>query len=116
LATKREVEAKLRELIRRLDRADTDLHGSLAESLPEGRIIEVVLPDIRAAYWTQMAEGRMGKLHTGRAARRDIRIEAESDHLVELIDGTGSLVSSFLSGRVKIDASLSDIIRLRKLT
>jgi hypothetical protein len=34
---------------------------------------------------------------------------------VDLIDGRGSLFSAYLSGRIRIDASMSDLLRLRKL-
>jgi hypothetical protein len=116
LATKGEVEAKLRELIARLNRADTDVRGSLADALPERRLVEVVVTDLDAAYWTEMTGGRMGKLHRGAATSPDIRIRAASDPLISLIDGKTSLFSSYLGGQVKVEASFTDLMRLRKLT
>jgi len=115
VATKRQVERKLRELIERLDEAGSDVHGSLADSLPDGRIIELSVPDLGACYWTEMAGGRMGPLRTGAAERADIRIRVNSDDLVEVVEGKASLFSSYLGGRVKIEASFLDLLRLRKL-
>jgi hypothetical protein len=115
LATKRDVETRLRELMRRLDAADQDVRRSLAGSLPDPRIITITLPDLDASYWTTMSGGTMDGLHRGAPPRTDIRMTVDSDHLVELIDGERSLFSSFISGSVKIEASLSDLLRLRKL-
>jgi hypothetical protein len=115
LATKQAVEKKLRELIRRLDDAGSSVHGSLAESLPDAKVLEVRIPDLDAHYWTEMAGGRMGRLNTGRAPAADIRVRVDSDHLVDLVDGERSLFSSYVGGHVKIEASLTDLLRLRKL-
>jgi predicted lipid carrier protein YhbT len=115
LATKQLVERKLRELIRRLAESGEEVHGSLSETLPEPRIIQVVVPDLPATYWTEMAGGQMSALHRGPPAQSDIRIRVASEHLVDLVDGRRSLFSSYLSGQVKIEASLSDLLRLRRL-
>jgi len=114
VATKRQVESKLRELIERLDRA-TEGRDSLSEALPEARIVEVVVTDLDQSFWTELAAGRMGPLHRGAPDAADIRVEAESDVLVELVDGERSIFSSYLGGRVKIEASFTDLMRLRKL-
>jgi hypothetical protein len=115
MATTRQVEGKLRELMRRLDRADGSTHGSLADALPDGRVIEIHLSDLEQTYWTEMAGGRMSGLKRGSAPRSDIRIKLSGDHLVELVDGRASLFSSYVGGRVKIEGSFTDLMRLRKL-
>jgi hypothetical protein len=115
VATKTLVEQKLRELIRRLKEADRRVHSSLAESLPDPRIIQIVIPDLDATYWTEMANGVMGSLHKGEPPRGDIRIRCTSDHLVEMVDGKRSLFASYLSGQLRIEASFTDMLRLRKL-
>jgi hypothetical protein len=115
LATKRQVELKLRELIGRLESADGSVRGSLATSLPETRVIEVEIPDIGSTYWTELSGGRMGPLHEGTPLQAEIRVRVDSDHLVELVDGKKSLFSSYIGGQVRIEASLTDLLRLRKL-
>jgi hypothetical protein len=115
VATKRQVEQKLRELIRRLKQADGQVHSSLAETLPESRIIQIVIADIDATYWTTMSGGMMRGLHAGPPPTSDIRIRCSSDHLVEMVDGRRSLFSSYLTGQLKIEASFTDMLRLRKL-
>lgn len=114
MATRRTVEAKLRELIARLAGAD-DARTSLAASLPEPRVLAIYLPDLDAEYWTVMASGSMDSLHRGAPDHADIRVRMSSDHLVDLVDGHRSLMASVMSGQVKLQASLGDILRLRKM-
>ncbi|HEX4817640.1 MAG TPA: SCP2 sterol-binding domain-containing protein [Nonomuraea sp.] len=49
----------------------------------------------------------------GRAA--DVKLTIVSDDLVALVDGELDLARSLLGGRVKIDASFGDLLRLRRL-
>ncbi len=115
MATKRQVEAKLRTLIRRLDAADRSVHGELAHTLPDARTISLTVPDLEATYWTEMSGGHLGPLQKGAPPHADIRVSVSSDDLVALVDGRASLFSSYMSGRTKIEASIGDMMRLRKL-
>lgn len=114
MATRRTVEAKLRELIARLDGAE-QAQGSLARGLPDSRTLAVRILDLDAEYWTVMAEGRMDTLHRGSPERADITIRVGSDDLVDLVDGRRSMLSSMVSGQIKVEASLADLLRLRRL-
>ncbi len=114
MATKRQVEGRLRKLIKRLEESERGT-SSLAESIPEPRIIELVVPDVDAVYWTELAGGSMAALNKGSPQRSDVRIEVSSDDLVALVDGKASIFSSYLNGSIKVDASMSDLMRLRKL-
>lgn len=98
-----------------MDGADDGVRGSLADALPDGKVIELTVPDLPGTYWTRLASGTMHELMEGPAERADIRIQVQSDHLIELVDGRSSLLGSFLAGTVKIDASLGDLLRLRGL-
>lgn len=115
MATKTEVAAKLHELIRRLDDAGDGVQDTLAESLPDPKVVEVHIDDLDDRFWTEMAGGRFGDLREGAQADADIKIRLSSDDLVDLVDGNASLFSKVLAGHVRIDASLSDLLRLRKL-
>jgi SCP-2 sterol transfer family len=115
VATKTKVEQKLRQLIKRLKEADSNVHSSLADTLPEPRTIQIVIPDLEASYWTEMVDGVMGRMHEGEPQRADIRIRCTSDHLVEMVDGRRSLFASYLAGQLKIEASFTDMLRLRRL-
>jgi hypothetical protein len=47
--------------------------------------------------------------------KADIRLTMSSDDLVALTDGRLSFGSSWASGRVKLEAGVRDLLRLRKL-
>ena len=70
MATKREVEGKLRELMGRLAAAE-QVHGTLSEGLPDGKVLAVRVTDLDAEYWTVMDRGTMGGLHPGSPERAD---------------------------------------------
>jgi len=114
VATESQVEAKLQELIERLE-TDDGAQGSFASSLPEPRVVALEVTDLDASYWTELASGRMSTLNPGTPERWDIRVRAGSDDLVALVDGHRSLFSAVMSGQVKVDASITDLMRLRKL-
>jgi predicted lipid carrier protein YhbT len=114
LASPEEVETKLQELIARLASSE-DAARSLERSLPERRVLTIHVTDLDADWWTTIEGGRLSELRAGRPQGADIRVAATSDDLVHLIDGQGSLFSAYLAGRIRIEASFSDLLRLRKL-
>jgi hypothetical protein len=115
VATKRQVERKLRELMQRLEQSGGQVRTSLAGALPESRVIEVVVSDLGLSYWTELSGGSMDSLHEGTPPHHEIRIRLSSDDVIELVDGRRSLFSAYLAGQVTIEASFSDLLRLRKL-
>lgn len=114
MASRDDVRHRLDELITRLAASDRGAR-SLAETLPERRVLTVHVTDLEADFWTVLEAGTMEPLREGQPDDPDIRIRAPSDTLVDLIDGKGSLFSAYLAGKVQIDASMSDLLRLRKL-
>jgi predicted lipid carrier protein YhbT len=115
VATKKEVEAKLRQMIVRLGEADDDVRHNLARTLPHRRTVQIDVTDLGTSYWTDLAGGRLGPLRKGEPEDADIKLRASSADLVAMIDGELGLLKSYLSGRVRIEASLSDLLALRKL-
>jgi putative sterol carrier protein len=47
--------------------------------------------------------------------RADITLRVGSDDLVDLVEGRISFLSAFTSGKVRVDASIVDLLRLRSL-
>ena len=75
VATKRQVERKLRELIERMDENSGEAKQSLAQTLPDARIIELFVPDLPATYWTELSDGRMHRLPLRLIARGRLEVE-----------------------------------------
>lgn len=115
MATRKQITSKLQGMIGRLDGADERWHENLARALPRTKTIQIDVTDLECSYWTELGGGHLGELREGEAPKVDIRMRAKSDDLVAMIDGELGLMSSFLSGRVRVDASLSDLLALRKL-
>ena len=115
MATKKQVETKLREMVERLEGSGDEVHANLAKALPDPRTIQIDVTDLETSYWTELADGRMSKLKPGPAEDVDIKLRASSDDLVAMVNGELGLLKSYLSGRIRIDASLSDLLALRKM-
>jgi putative sterol carrier protein len=73
------------------------------------------VPDLGESFWSELADGRMDRVHRGQPDRNDIRITADSDDLIAMIEGTKPLFSSYLAGHIKVQASVSDLLALRRL-
>lgn len=114
LASTEEVERKLEELIARLGSSE-EAARDLGRSLPDRRLLAVHIIDHDADWWTALEGGRMGALERGAPEPADITVTATSDDLVGLVDGEESLFSAYVSGRVRIEASFSDLLHLRRL-
>ena len=114
LASKEEVEARLNELIDRLGQSD-EAAREIGRSLPDPRTLALHITDLGAWYWTELVDGKLSPLHEGEPEDPHIRIRAASDDLVGLIEGGGNLLSAVTSGRVRIKASFSDLLALRRL-
>src|SRR2546423_1460665 len=102
-------------MISRLDEAGDDAREGLSRALPDPRTIQIDVPDLEISYWTELRDGRMGKLEQGEATEPNIKMRASSDDLVAMVNGELGLMKSYLSGRIRIDASLSDLLALRRL-
>ena len=114
MASKEEVETRLRELIDRLGQNE-EAARALGRSLPDPRILELHVTDLDVHYSTELVNGALGPLREGKPEDAHIRISTKSDDLISFVDGGVSLFSAYASGRIRIEASFSDLLKLRKL-
>jgi hypothetical protein len=113
VATRREVDRVLRELVGRLEAA-----GSSAEAFsPGARSIACVITGLDVTYRAEWVDGRVRRLRLSRdgAAGADVRVSLASDDLVALAAGRASLAAALLTGRLRVDASPEDLALLRRL-
>lgn len=104
-----EVEATLAALAARL----VDIPPPYRSMLPSTRTIEAVLPDIDAVYHAEWRDGRLGPLRRGPAPRPDIRVRVTAEDLLALVDGRLTLAEAYATDRLGVEASLTDLLRLR---
>jgi hypothetical protein len=79
------------------------------------RTLACQLPDLGAAFHGRLEGGRIVGLADGDDPGAKIKLIIGSDDLLELVDGRLDAGKAFASGRLKIKASVLDLIKLRKL-
>mgnify|MGYP002738577343 CR=1 FL=1 len=108
MATSEEIDAILADLLDRFQ----DLDRPSRVLLPGRRLIEAHCPDLDLTLFGELDRGVLTRLD--RPHRRpDIRISVDSDDLVRLSRGELSVAQAYFAGRIRIDASVSDLLRLR---
>ena len=86
-----------------------------SEKLNFDRTLACRISDLDTAFHGRLTEGRIVDLADGDDPDAKIRLTTSSDDLIALVDDRLNIASGWASGRVKIDASMMDLMRLRKL-
>lgn len=79
------------------------------------RTLTCRLPDLDTAFHGRIADGRIVGLEQGDDPAAKLKLTTSSDDLVALVDGRLNAASAWASGRLKIDAGVFDLMKLRKL-
>lgn len=79
------------------------------------RSLSCHLTDLGTTFSGHMRRGKIEDLTTGPAPRAQIGMHLTSDDLVALTNGELHISHAFATGRLKIDASLMDLLRLRSM-
>jgi len=112
VASKVEVEKQLGVLLARLDENRDGVRGAI----PSRKVLRCSVPDLDASWYSVIEDGHVSPpSETPPGDRTDITMRVGSDDLVDLIEGRLSFLSAFTSGKVKVDASIMDMLRLRAL-
>jgi predicted lipid carrier protein YhbT len=79
------------------------------------RTLSCHVPDLGVTFSGALEDGHIVDITTDPAPRAQIRITARSDDLVALTDGDLSFGPAWLSGRVKVEAGVRDLLKLRSM-
>ena len=80
------------------------------------RTISVTIPDLGVTFGTKLDSGDTPVREIGPGEPpADIRLTANSDEVVSLAESPMNIARAWVAGRVKIEASMKDLFRLRKL-
>ncbi len=109
MATVAEVEAVLADLLNRFAGVDSGTRAML----PSHRVIEARFPDLDVVRHAEWREGDLLVLDEPPARRPDIRVTVDSDDLVAMADGRLSFSRAYAANRIRLDASMTDLLRLR---
>ena len=99
------------------------LAGRLAEMSPDerenyfgNRSMSVTIPDLGITFATTLGVGDDPVREVGPGEPpADIRLTANSDEVVALAESPTNIARAWVAGRVKIEASMKDLFRLRRL-
>jgi SCP-2 sterol transfer family len=113
MATVEECRSALETLADRISELDEDARAShLAD-----RSMSVTVTDLGVTFATQLGldgAGAVTETQPG-TEQANVRFRTQSDELVAIAADPHRFARAWLTGRVKVDASLGDLLRLRKL-
>ncbi|MDH6113532.1 hypothetical protein P3T36_005305 [Kitasatospora sp. MAP12-15] len=104
----------LEQLSRNLGRAN----GNVKQAAALDRTLSCRLTDLDLTFTGTLREGRIQGLAEAPGApvgRADIRLTMASDDLVALVGGRLNFASAWATGRVRLEAGIRDLLRLRTL-
>lgn len=114
MATVDECRVALRKLGEQFDEVDRE---SRARHVVE-RSISCHVKDLGVTFYGRIHHGGLGPFEDLPAkddGRAEVKLTIGSDDLVALVNGELDMGRAVFSGRVRVDASFSDLLRLRKL-
>jgi hypothetical protein len=113
MATAQECRAALESLTARISQMDAkDRAAHLAD-----RTMSCRVTDLGVTFVTRLTPDGAGDITEAAAGARpaQIRFAARSDDVVALAADPGSFARAWLTGRLKVEGGVMDLIRLRKL-
>jgi hypothetical protein len=112
VATKPEVERQLAALMARLDGNEANVRSAI----PSRKVLRCYVPDLDATWYSVVDDGHVSPpTEASPDGPADITLTVASNDLVDLVSGRVSFLSAFTAGKVRVDASIVDLLRLRSL-
>lgn len=110
MATAQECLLALHGLASRLEEVDPDLRRKHAVD----RTLSCTITDLGVTYRGRLHDGSLVDIAES-VEPAQIRLHVGGDDLLAIVDGRLSLASAWATGRLKLDASVLDLLRLRGL-
>ena len=111
MASVEECEAALAGLAERLRSVD----AATREQHVVERTLSCWVSDLKECFTARLGADGLTDIERGGAHDGQVRLKVSSDDLVALTKGDLNLAAAWATGRVKIDASITDLLRLRTL-
>jgi hypothetical protein len=109
VATVEEVEEVIGDLLAKLG----DVDPNTRSLMPTRRTIEARCPDLDYVRYAEWRNGELAVLDGPLPRRADIRISVRSDDLLSIARGDLPFGRAYASNKVRLDASMTDLLRLR---
>jgi putative sterol carrier protein len=111
MASDKECREALERLAARLAGVDGDEHNHHAFD----RTMSALVPDLGVTYSGSLSDGHITGITTEPAPKAQVRLTVGSDDLIALTDGKIDFAKAWLSGRIKVEASVRDLLKLRSM-
>jgi len=105
-----------REALQKLAGRLSELSATDRDQYFGNRSMSVTIPDLGRTYATNLGAGDdpVHEVAPGDPPA-DIRLTADSDEVIALAQQPMNIARSWMSGKIKIEASMKDLFRLRRL-
>ncbi len=110
MASIEECDAAFRSLAERLSGADPAKRTTL------DRTLACALTDLGVTFTGHLHDGELTDItqaDSASATKAQVTLTMTSDDLVDLVDGRTKFASAWATGKVKIDARMTDLLKLR---
>ncbi|MGI8761537.1 MAG: alkyl sulfatase C-terminal domain-containing protein [Jatrophihabitantaceae bacterium] len=111
MATISECEQALQTLASRLAGADPAARKKAAFD----RSLSCTLRDLSVIFGAHLHDGELTDIRQVDEAQAQVRMAMSSDDLLKLVAGELSMPTALATGRIKIDASVLDLLKLRSI-
>lgn len=112
MATLQQCQDAVARLIDRLAEVDPDVRRKYAVE----RTVACRVPDLDVVFLARFDEhGSVSDLQTADSGTAQVKLAAASDDLIALIEGRLAVPTAWATGKLKIDASMFDLLKLRAL-
>lgn len=78
------------------------------------RVIQLAVPDDKS-YWIRIHDGKLADIQSGLHEKPDAVVTVKKDDLLAVFNGQMKAMQAYLTGRVKVKASFSDLIFAKSL-
>lgn len=102
-------------LVRLLARLDGNVEA-VRSAIPGRKVLRCHVPDLDSDWYSVIEDGHVSAPAQQPAPDRvDVTLQVGSDDLVDMVEQRTTFVTAFLSGKLRVDASVMDLIRIRNL-
>ena len=108
MATEQQCAQALDVLAARLAQSDGSARGF-------DRSITCTLRDLDLVFRGRLADGQLRDIARSDSRDAQIRLTMSSDDLLALVDGSLHLASAWATGRIKVEAGVRDLLKLRSI-
>ena len=110
MATAEQCDRAIDEVVGRVNAVDPERTSHIPD-----RTLGCTVLDLDRTYTARLESGRITDVQVERGAQPQIRLLCSSDDLLLLVDGDLSFAHAWATGRIHLDASLRDMLRMRAL-